>query len=189
MAKVANAITPEENPFDSPDPAPIPDQSHIEEKFDESQFSTAQIESMLELARFLYRNGFKLKDRDSALRFVDKLISSDLIRQATHDNLRPENHAEFERLLDRCVQLKTPTEEVYLKLVDIILKILSANQIEIPSDIDDFILNLTTLENFRDNILKEIRSEKHRAKIIQLCELLLANELNNFNEGGVKIAG
>lgn len=189
MAKVANAITPEENPFDYPDPASIPDQSHIEEKFDESQFSPAQIESMLELARFLYRNGFKLKDRDSALRFVAKLISSDFIRQATHDNLRPENHAEFERLLDRCVQSKTPTEEVYLKLVDIISKILSANQIEISSDIDDFILKLATLEKFRDNILKEIRSEKHRTKIIQLGELLLANELNNSDEGGVKIAG
>ena len=187
--QLTNQVPPEENPFDFPDPAPIPDQSHIEEKFDESQFSTSQIESMLEFARFLYVAGFKLNDRDSALQFVANLIADQSKRKAVIYKLKPINHAEFERLLDRCIQSKTPTEEVYLRLVDIISRILSANQIEIPSDVDDFMLKLATLENFRDNILKDIRSEKHRTKIIQLCELLLANELNNSNEGGVKIAG
>lgn len=168
-------------PFDSPITAPILDQSHIEEKFDESQFSTAQIESMLELGRFLHRNGFKLKDRDSALRFVDKLISSDFIRQSTLDSLNADNRAEFQSLLDRCTQSSKskPTQtiqEVYLKLVEKISKIFRASQIPILGDVDDFIWKLATLNDFRDNILKNIHVRKERDKIIRYCELILKNE-------------
>lgn len=184
--QLTNQVPPEENPFDFPDPAPIPDQSHIEEKFDESQCSAMQIKSMLELGRFLYRNGFKLKDRDSALRFVAKLISSDLIRQSTLDSLNVDNHAEFQSLLDRCTQssklesANSPRELNSRRIIDGISKILSANQIPIPSDIDSFIFKLSTLSEFRSKICSKF-NEKARTKIFQLCELLLKLERSDAN--------
>ena len=181
--QLTNQVPPEENPFDFPDPAPIPDQSHIEEKFDESQFSTSQIESMLEFARFLYVAGFKLKDRDSALRFVAKLISSDFICQSTLDSLHADNHAEFNRLLDRCLQISF-TESIAdveqrksntRRIIDGISKILLSNKISIPGDVDDFMLKLATLAEFRENIYSSLQDDS-RAMLDLLCIALIENE-------------
>ena len=184
--QLTNLVPPDSSSFNSPVSASILDQSHIEEKFDESQCSAMQIKSMLELGRFLYRNGFKLKDRDSALRFVAKLISSDLIRQSTLDSLHADNHAEFNRLLDRCTQssklesANSPRELNSRRIIDGISKILSANQIPIPSDIDSFIFKLSTLSEFRSKICSKF-NEKARTKIFQLCELLLKLERSDAN--------
>ena len=161
--------------------APIPEKSHIEEKFDESQFSPSQIESMLELGRFLYRNKFKLEDRDSALRFVSNLMKDESELQAAMNKLKQRDHTEFHCLLNRCVQCSksdsadSPRELNSRRIIDGILKILSANQIPIPSDIDSFIFKLSTLSEFRSKICSKF-NEKARAKISQLCNLLLKIE-------------
>ena len=179
---MASKIPPEENPFDSSVPLPIPESKDSNVEFT-GQLSLDQINARLELARFLVAKHFKIKDRDSALRFVAKLISSDFIHQATLDNLRPENHAEFNRLLDRCLQISF-TESIAdveqrksntRRIIDGISKILQSNKISIPCDVDDFMLKLATLEEFRANIYSSLQDDS-RAMLDLLCIALIENE-------------
>lgn len=144
----------------------------------------SQIDSRLEVARWIHSKHVNLINRDYALRCVSLLLRNNPVAwEFIKSSLKPRYHADLDRRLAKCRRIDesatfvNSTEEVYLLGVSQILEILESHNVIIPNDVDDFILKLSCVEDFREGILNGVREKNDREEIENICTILLENEL------------